>query len=96
MSEGGPLAWHHPHHAHHHAHQHQQQQHTAATVAAAQFGDEVDGDMAVGGGRRSGEMTVKKWEEEEALANKATISSVLYANIKHPNLRNDIPGQLLK
>ena len=57
-----------------------------------QYAEDGDVEMSTGGGRKSGEMTVKKWEEEEALLNKATISSILYANIKYPQLRNEIPG----
>ena len=32
-----------------------------------------------------------KWRNDEALGDKATISPVLYANIKHPNLKADHP-----
>ncbi|KPL93603.1 hypothetical protein QR98_0000630 [Sarcoptes scabiei] len=32
-----------------------------------------------------------KWEAEEALGHFATISSVLYANVNHPNLRKEFP-----
>lgn len=34
---------------------------------------------------------LQKWEADEALNNMATISPVLYANLKHPNLKNDYP-----
>ena len=32
-----------------------------------------------------------KWRNDETLGDKATISPVLYANIKHPNLKNEHP-----
>lgn len=35
----------------------------------------------------------KKMEADEALGNHATISSVLYANINHPEWKNDYPGK---
>ena len=34
---------------------------------------------------------VAKWQEDERLGDKATISPVLYANLKHPNLRAEYP-----
>lgn len=32
-----------------------------------------------------------KWEPDEALAGKATISMVLYANLNHPTLKQEYP-----
>lgn len=32
-----------------------------------------------------------KWEPDEALAEKATISMVLYANLNHPTLKQEYP-----
>lgn len=34
----------------------------------------------------------QKWQEDEKLGNTATISPVLYANLEHPNLQKEYPG----
>ena len=34
---------------------------------------------------------IVKWQEDERLGDKATISPVLYANLKHPNLKTEYP-----
>ena len=37
----------------------------------------------------------QKWEEDEKLGAMATISPVLYANLKHVNLKQEYPGEFL-
>lgn len=34
-----------------------------------------------------------KWESDENLGCNSTISAVLYANLNHPELKNDYPGR---
>ena len=37
--------------------------------------------------------SMQKWEKDEALGENATISPVLYANLKHPELKTQYRGQ---
>ena len=37
---------------------------------------------------------IQKWEKDEPLGEKATITPVLYCNLKHPQLKIDYPGLL--
>lgn len=39
----------------------------------------------------SGKRTSQKWESDEALGDKATISPVVYCNINHPELKTKYP-----
>jgi histone-lysine N-methyltransferase MLL3 len=38
--------------------------------------------------------SMKKWEQDEALGDNATISPVLYANLKHPELKTQYTGKM--
>jgi len=38
--------------------------------------------------------SILKWEADEALGSNATISAVLYANMKHPELKRDYQSKL--
>jgi len=67
------------------------------------FGPAAYHDMSVGasllGADEAGESlsynqrNVKKWETDEPLGDLATISPVLYANMRHPDLKIQYPGQ---
>ncbi len=50
-----------------------------------------DADMEASYNKRS----MAKWERDEALGDMASISPVLYANVKHPELKMQYPGNFV-
>ncbi|XP_028966608.1 histone-lysine N-methyltransferase 2D-like [Galendromus occidentalis] len=53
--------------------------------------DDVSSNHSGGSNNKNTKNNMLKWEPDEALGDKATISMVLYANLNHPNLKQEYP-----
>lgn len=53
----------------------------------------VDNVNAISASATQNQRNSRKFEMDESLGDKATSSSILYANLKHPELKTEYPGK---
>ena len=72
--------------------QHQQQQIAQQQSHEPEEEEEATMEMTSSDNLTCNQRNIKKWQSDEMLGDSATISQVLYANMCHPELKQQYPG----